>query len=147
MSGSPRTYPTASSCRPPKSPAAVQVSAGGTGSGSKDFLQPGDTAGLAPASKTNTISSQHRWVLTVSCNMSSSSPNIIAGVRHGGLFWDCGVFENLQLIKLSSDVGDYGSKKSCLWWGLAESAVGMVGLVSMHLAQIWLHSQWKCLNI
>jgi hypothetical protein len=59
MSGSPRTYPTTSSCKPPKSPAGVQVS-GGVGSSSKDFLQPGDAAGLTPASKTNTITSQHR---------------------------------------------------------------------------------------
>jgi len=60
MSGSPRTYPTASSCKPPKSPAGMQMSGGGGGPSSKDFLQPGDTAGLTPAAKTSTISSQHR---------------------------------------------------------------------------------------
>ncbi|XP_023702268.1 teneurin-a isoform X2 [Cryptotermes secundus] len=58
MSGSPRTYPTTSSCKAPKSPAGVQMSGGGPSS--KDFLQPGDTAGLAPASKTSTVTSQHR---------------------------------------------------------------------------------------
>jgi hypothetical protein len=69
MSGSPRTYPTTSTCKPPKSPAGMQVCGGGGGPSSKDFLQPGDTAGLAPAAKTSSISSQHRWVNSSTCQV------------------------------------------------------------------------------
>jgi hypothetical protein len=78
-----------------------------------------------------------------------SIPNIIANVRHAWLY-ECAFRAMREKLKLSSDGGDFGSKKykqgyGGVWRSMRLAGVWSqeVGFVLVRLAEIWLQSPWR----